>query len=386
MKNRVRFRLYGVCSWIFALALVSFLSACGSDSSSGSDDTILPKSSASENSSQSAGTSSAGSENSGSSSSAAEVKGSSSSKAQETESSKEQLNDPQNKVSGTCAPTSSEIKKGEIATWKFYRASSDSVGVFEEILAPFVWTFEGASTTTVQGNGLKEASLRYEEAGSFLAYLNVDGNDIACSPLQVQGIPITVNSCTANTSTAKAGETITWTVDATSESNITGYEWTSSYGTVSGSGATGTMAATSDMHKKSVTATVAISNADKSKVTYLCEDVTVVDPESVDLVLPLGSINDTKYSEPNRVNLPDSLFIPAQTATTVQIPAGAPSNCKVGCAPRVGADYSSTQIYWDSDEAVSNISYFDVNGCAPGKKYTVTASVTAICVVMNNAQ
>lgn len=385
MKNRVRFRLYGVCSWIFALALVSFLSACGSDSSSGSDDTILPKSSASENSSQSAGTSSAGSENSGSSSSAAEVKGSSSSKAQETESSKEQLNDPQNKVSGTCAPTSSEIKKGEIATWKFYRASSDSVGVFEEILAPFVWTFEGASTTTVQGNGLKEASLRYEEAGSFLAYLNVDGNDIACSPLQVQGIPITVNSCTANTSTAKAGETITWTVDAASESNITGYEWTSSYGTVSGSGATGSMAATSDMHKKSVTATVAISNADKSKVTYLCEDVTVVDPESVDLVLALGSINDAaSYGEQVLPTLPDSLFIPAQTATTVQIPAGAPSNCTVGCKPKVGADYMSTQIYWDSDEALSGFAYFSPSGCAPGKKYTVTASVTAICVV--NAQ
>lgn len=379
MKNRARMKsLYGIGGWVCISAVALVLSACGSDSSSGSDDTILPGSSA-EISSQSSGKS----DKDNSSSSSAEVNpSSSSSRASETESSKEELNEAKHRVSGTCAPASSEIQKGELATWKFYRASSDSVDVFDEIMAPFVWVFEGTSTTTVQGNGMKDATLRYEEAGSFAAYLSVDGNEITCSPLQVQGIPITVNSCTADRSTAKVGETITWTVDATSEAKITGYEWTSSYGTVSGSGSTGSIATASDMHKKSVTATVAVSNSDNSKVTYLCDGVTVVDPETVDLVLALGSINDADhYGETVLPTLPDSLFIQAQTATTVQIPAGAPSNCTVGCKPRVGADYQSTKIYWDSDEALSNFAYFSPSGCAPGKKYTVTASVTAICVV-----
>lgn len=303
---------------------------------------------------------------------------SSSSRASETTSGNEALNDPKNLVNGTCAPTTSEIKKGELATWKFYR----SAGALEnQILAPFVWAFEGASTETLQGNGLQEVNIRYAEAGEFKAYLNVDGNDVACSPLQVQGIPVVVTSCTPDKATAKAGETITWKVSATSESPITGYSWTSAYGEMAGSGESGTLLATSAMHKKSVAATVKVSNADNSAVNYSCDPVTVVDPESVDLVLPLGDINNSsKYGETILPTLPDSLFIPAQTATTVQIPAGAKSGCTVGCKPRVGADYMNLKVYWDSDTELSGFAYFSPAGCAPGKKYTVTTTVTAICV------
>lgn len=150
---------------------------------------------------------------------------------------------------------------------------------------------------------------------------------------------------------------------------------------MSGSGDAGTLVATSAMHKKSVAATVTVSNADNSAVNYSCDPVTVIDPESVDLVLELGDINNSsKYGETILPTLPDSLFIPAQTATTVQIPAGAKSGCTVGCKPRVGADYMNLKVYWDSDTELSNFAYFSPAGCAPGKKYTVTTTVTAICV------
>ena len=371
-----------ILSWACASALLWGLAGCGSDSGSGSSES--ENSSAAEASSGSTAGSSgstAGSSGSTGGSSASNAN-SSSSVTSETQSSDEELNSANKVVNGSCGPEASSINKGELATWKFYRESGD---VYAQILAPFIWAFEGASNSTVQGNGLQTVNVRYEEAGSYATYLSVDGNEIACDSIQVQGIPITVNSCVPNTSTAKAGETITWTVDATSESKITTYSWTSAYGDMTGSGASGSMLANSSMHKQNVTAVVAITNADKSVVKYNCESVAVVDPESVDMVLPLGSINSSDYEYASGlVAVADSLVIPSQTATTVQVPTGAPSNCTVGCKPVNSSDYMSLQVFWDSDEALSSFAYFSPSGCAAGKKYTVTTTVATVCVV--NAQ
>ena len=135
-----------------------------------------------------------------------------------------------------------------MATWSFFRESGD---VFDAIMAPFVWTFPELSKT-VQGNGMNSVNVSYEQSGTYTATLNVDGTEIACEPLQVQGIPITINSCKADKETAKAGETITWTVEAESEATITGYSWTSTLGTISGSGTSATLSAEASMHKQKV--------------------------------------------------------------------------------------------------------------------------------------
>ena len=301
---------------------------------------------------------------------------SSSSKAA-TQSSEEVLNEPQQNVSGTCGPKTPIIEKGGMATWAFYRDAGD---VFDAIMAPFVWNFPELNKT-LQGNGMNSVNVSYEQSGTYTATLNVDGNLITCEPLQVQGIPINITSCKADKETAKAGETITWTVVAESESPITGYAWSSDKGTVSGTSTTATMTATADMHKQKVAATVAVTNSDKTTQTYACEAVTVLDPESVDLVLGLGSINDqATYGEEVIPTLPDSVFIVAQTPMTVQIPTGAPSNCTIGCKPKVGSDYMNLQVTWEGEE-LTGFAYFSPAGCAPGKKYSVTTSVTAICVV-----
>lgn len=373
---------FGLLPFLGIYALSLGLSACGSDSSSESVENPPDEEYSSSAAAISSGTESSSASGKSSASqplSSGAVQASSSSAATETVSGNEALNEANQVVNGTCGPESPTVEKGELVTWKFYRASGE---IFEQIMSPFVWTFEGVSNPNIQGNGLYSVNVRYAESGTYSAYLNVDGNEVACEPIQVQGIPITVNSCVPNVSTAKAGETITWTVDAVSESPISTYEWTSAYGTVSGSGASASMVASSDMHKQQVTVNVAVSNADNSKVTYACGGVTVVDPESVDLILPLGNINDPdSYGETILPTLPDSIFIPAQTATTVQIPAGAPNNCTVGCKPRVGADYRNLEVYWDSEEPLTGFAYFSPTGCAPGKKYTVTATTTTICVV-----
>ena len=367
-KNLLKLGFFGVLLGCF----ISF-SACGSDSSSSSDN-----SSADESSGSAEGGSSSSGDTTGSSASAGTDDGTPA--KTETVSSKEVLTDPKNVVNGTCGPSTSKISKGEIATWKFYRGEGEG-SVFDQILAPFVWTTKGGKTESLQGNGMDTINVRYLTPGTYTATLKVDGNSVTCEPLQVQGIPIVIKSCGVNAATVKAGQTISWTVDASSESEITGYSWTSTFGTVSGSGKSGSILAASGMHKKSVTATVTVTNKDNTSESYLCEGATVLDPEAVDLVLTVGDINgDDTYREPNRTSLPDDMFIPAGTPMVVQIPQTAKTNCAITCAPRVGADHNSTVVTWDGSE-VSNFSYITPTGCAPGKKYTVESNNTLLCLV-----
>ena len=364
---------------VFLGCLVS-ISACGSDSSSSPGDDLFSSNSQGDNSAASNegkdGSSSGSTTNSSSSNASSKQESKT-----ETVSSKEALLPESKKVNGTCGTTTGKIGKGEIATWKFYRNEGS---IIEQIMSPFKWSFTGGKTESLQGNGMDTVNVRYEDAGTVTATLIVDGNEVKCEPLQVQGIPITIKSCgptDPKMTSIKAGQTISWTVEAESESKITGYSWSSDFGTVSGNGASATLAATADMHKKSVTATVSVTNDDKTTEVHTCEGVTVLDPEVVDLVLALGSINDKeKYDEPLLPSLPNSAFVQGQTPMTVQVPSGAPTNCTIGCKPRLGADYDSMKLTWDG-EVQSNPAYFNPAGCAPGKKYSVEATVTVICVV-----
>lgn len=300
---------------------------------------------------------------------------SSSKKKTETASAEEELNEAKNLVQGTCGPATDVISKGELATWKFLRTSGD---VFDQIMAPFVWTF--STGKTLKGNGMQEVNVKYEDAGQYTASLSVDGSTIECSPLQVQGVPIVVNSCKANAASVKAGETISWTLDATSESQITGYEWSTTFegATVTGSGTSATMQALPAMHKQNISATVAITNADNTVQKYVCDAATVLDPESVDLVLPTGDINSATYGEAVVGSLPDSLFITAGTPMTVQIPPSA-TQCLMGCKPKVGSDYPNLSFTWNN-APLSNFAYVELGAGCGGKKYTIEATVTAICV------
>ena len=187
----------------------------------------------------------------------------------ETVSSEEVLAEAKKVVNGSCAPMTTEIEKGGMATWAFFRQNGD---VFDQIMSPFVWTFDDGKV--LKGNGMDKVNKTYETSGVYKASLNVDGNDIECDPLRVQGIPITVTSCKAAKNAVNAGETITWTVVAESEAEITGYSWKSSDAEVSGSGTSATMVATGEMHKKNVSATVSVTNSDKTVQDYACELVS----------------------------------------------------------------------------------------------------------------
>ena len=293
------------CIALSGLALFG-LQACGDDGASAEKESDFvskldddPLSSAvtsadSQSSDSQAQTNSSGSTNN------QQTAGSSSSKTA-TVSSDEILNDAKKVVTGTCAPSTPNINKGELATWKFYRAGGD---VFDAIMAPFVWKFPELEKT-IQGNGYDKVDIEYPDAGTYTATLNVDGTEISCEPLQVQGVPIVIESCKAEKPNANAGEAVTWTVTATSESKIVGYAWSYEGEAITGNGTSGTMTMGSDLHKVNVAPTVVVTNEDKTSQKYLCENVYVINPNKVDYTLTSGA---------------EAIAIPTAEVWVVQLP------------------------------------------------------------------
>lgn len=367
--------LYKAAPALFVSGLAFFgLSACGDDPAS--PDTPSPSSDASQipiESSDDIPLSQGDQPTSATSSSEQKVKSSSSRAPQApvssssktaTVSSEEVLNEPQMVVNGSCGPKTESIEKGEMATWSFYRESGD---VFESIMAPFVWSFPELGKT-VQGNGMNSVNISYEQSGTYTAKLNVDGSEITCSPLRVQGIPITVKSCKAEKNSVIAGETISWTVDAESESEIVGYEWSSDDAPVSDSGTSATMLATGEMHKKNVKAVVTVTNKDKTVQDYTCESVSVVDPDQVDVVIAYSVADDTKA------------FVGGQTLVA-QYPSNA-VNCQMVCSAQgngVLLDIDGTEYSIDYSLNITPENCKD--GAAAGTKITVKASMLVTCYV-----
>ena len=290
---------------------------------------------------------------------------SSSSKKTETVSSDEILNNPNNVVNGSCQPKNSVIARDSMATWEFLRSQGD---VFDQILAPYIWTFSDGKT--LQGNGLNTVNVTYKTSGTVTAKLSVDGNEVECSPLQVQGDPIVISSCKASTTSAKAGDVVTWTVEASSESPITGYAWTSTTegAVVNDAGATASVTATSAMHKKNLEVSVAVTNEDKTTETFACERVSVTDPNQVDVVIAHTNVDSTKV-------------FPGSQTIVAQYPSNA-VNCQMVC----NTDGNGVKLIVDEEEFTIDYSLNITPknctaGSAAGTKITVQASMNVYCYV-----
>ena len=290
---------------------------------------------------------------------------SSSSKKTATVSSDEVLNTPTMTVNGSCQPKTPIVARDSMATWEFLRSQGD---VFDQILAPYVWTFSDGKT--LQGNGLNSVNVIYNESGTVTAQLSVDGNIVDCSPLQVQGDPIVISSCKASTVSANAGDVITWTVEATSESPITGYAWSSTTegAEVNGSGTTASVTATSAMHKKNLEVTVAVTNEDKTTETFACERVSITDPNQVDVVIAYTNVDSTKV-------------FPSNQTIVAQYPSNA-VNCMMVCGG--GADGVKLVVDGEEFEIGYSLNVTPkkcTDGSAAGTKITVLASMNVYCYV-----
>ncbi len=353
--------------WVGSSCLLLGLAACGGDDSTSAkepeNEAVIPNSDSDsvESSAEEAITSSETSDAPASSASRPTVPMSSSVRS-ESVSDQEQLAEPSGVVKGTCGPEPNVIKKGEFTTWKFYRETGD---LFDAIMSPFVWTFPELEKT-ISGNGKNKVDMLYPESGVYTAVLNADGTEALCDPLQVQGVPIVVKSCSPDKLSALVGETITWTVDAESEAELIGYQWSSETGSITGNGVSASIVAEPTMHKKKVSAVVTVINADKTNEVHVCDGVDVVDPDQVDITLTSGAQDST------------SNLIPAGGTLVAQISPSVSVCTKLIC----NISGQGVIIAIDGEEKSYDWSaQVDVAGCAPGKKFTLSVSQQALCYV-----
>lgn len=213
-------------------------------------------------------------------------------------------------VNGTCDPVPAKIEKGASTKWTFKRVTPPGMaGMAAQQNALFDWTMPNSTEGTFSElgkNGGNAATATYTASGSFGATLQVDGNTIQCSALQVNGAPITGCVCTpdvANPDVASGSATVTWTVSdcQTTGATITGYAWTDATGT----GETATASFTEKGQE--ITPVVTVSNDDNTQEQFPCASAKAVNSSAPEyeltdqnkaISLPAGSSTIT-------MNLPE---------------------------------------------------------------------------------
>lgn len=193
-------------------------------------------------------------------------------------------------VNGTCAPVPATISKGGSTTWKFTILSpAGMAGMTKQQNAIFDWTMTGSTEGSFSAKGSAggtAATATYAASGSFTATLTVDGNKITCSPLQVNGAPITGCECAATAPTvdvASGAASATWTVSGcTTDGKITGYTWTGATGT--GETATATLSKKGD----AIAPTVVVANDDNTQQEFKCAEVKAVDSSAPEYSVEKG--------------------------------------------------------------------------------------------------
>lgn len=214
-------------------------------------------------------------------------------------------------VNGTCDPVPAKIEKGASTKWTFKRVTPPGMaGMTAQQNALFDWTMPNSTEGTFSElgkNGGNAATATYTASGSFGATLQVDGNTIQCSALQVNGAPITGCVCTpdvANPDVASGSATVTWTVSSCkTDATITGYAWTDATGTAE------TATASFTEKGQSITPIVTVSNDDNTQEQFTCASAKAVNSSAPDyeidgtgITIPSGSCGTVTVAGNLRIN------------------------------------------------------------------------------------
>lgn len=175
---------------------------------------------------------------------------------------------------GSCAPTKNPINKGESTTWKFSANISSGQSPMNFISASFAWNFSDNAVPATDATKITSAPVTYATSGVANASVNVtmpDGSyeTIQCSPLQVNGDPITGCECTTDATTIDytAEPSVSWAVTGcTSASNIISYTWDGVEGTA-------TFTKAFDAPAASYAPTLKVANEDNTVIDVACQAV-----------------------------------------------------------------------------------------------------------------
>ena len=181
---------------------------------------------------------------------------------------------------GSCKAATSPISKGQSVNWKFTPNGSNTKYTAMQFAsqADYKWNFGGLPD---DGSGVRATSgkVTYTNSGVANASVTVTMPDgasevINCTPLQVDGDPITGCKCTSDATGSvdfTASPNVTWTVSGcTSASDITSYTWEGTPGETS-------FTKTFEAEAASYSPKLVVGNADKTAIEVKCDAVKITD-------------------------------------------------------------------------------------------------------------
>jgi len=181
---------------------------------------------------------------------------------------------------GSCKAATSPISKGQSVNWKFTPNGSNTKYTAMQFAsqADYKWNFGGLAD---DGSGVRATSgkVTYTNSGVANASVTVTMPDgasevINCTPLQVDGDPITGCKCTSDATGSvdfTASPNVTWTVSGcTSASDITSYTWEGTPGEA-------TFTKTFEAEAASYSPKLVVGNADKTAIEVKCDAVKITD-------------------------------------------------------------------------------------------------------------
>ena len=184
---------------------------------------------------------------------------------------------------GSCAPVNTSIEKGSSTKWKFSYNLDAGFSAIDFAKATYVWNFGAGAIPATDDTPSTSALVTYANSGVVTASVTVTiggaSETIQCSPLQVNGDPITGCKCTteANSVDFTATPDVTWSVTGcTSASSPLTYNWNGADG-----GATFTNSFTAAT--ASYAPTLKVGNADNTVIDVPCSAVKVT--EGVEYVI-----------------------------------------------------------------------------------------------------
>ena len=242
--------------------------------------------------------SSAKSSSSGAKSSSSGTKKSSSSSAIKSSSSKVFPDG----VVGVCAPVATSAELGEKVTWKFTRNDA-ALSAMDLMNASYVWTFEGgepASSGKISGAAGVSQYTTYTKSGTHSASLALSVGDksyvVQCSPVHINGAPITGCKCTTESTMVDFLEKtdVTWSVSGCS--TVAGmtmfYAWAGGAAGAETSYTKSFTAATA-----AVAPTLTVSNDDNSVVDVTCPTVKITEGPEYAIKSPQDKIEFTESGD-----------------------------------------------------------------------------------------
>jgi len=185
---------------------------------------------------------------------------------------------------GVCQPETNPIDKGESVRWRFSANLSSGYKPIDFAKATYEWFFEDGAPSSDQTPSAS-TPVTYTKTGLTQASLVININGavgmISCSPLQVNGDPISCECTATGGDITKDGGKAVWAASCTSLSPITGYVWE---GIDFGAEVT-TFSHSFSAKGDTFAPTLVVGNSDNTVQTVTCPTVVATDASVPDYVM-----------------------------------------------------------------------------------------------------